>query len=230
MQSEQSHVKSIIKYAVIGASVAGFFYYVPSQKQTLKDTIIYTIIITMTIYIIMNNFNSSEHFDITPNITTDTPPDVIMTPTSSQPLIPESTTPQMPTKSQKQMIKPLAPQFQPKQPTVEEQKTTKETTGSRMEHDVINDDLPYTDYNHLPMAASYKPTDFEYGDSFLPPEKWYPDPPFPPVCVAEKRCPVCPVYTTGTPVDVKEWNQSRKILPPDGINTDYIKDKLNSGR
>ena len=89
--------------------------------------------------------------------------------------------------------------------------------------------MPYTDYHHLPLADNYKPSDFEYGFSFLPPEKWYPTPPFPPVCVSEKRCPICPVFTTGTPVDVKEWNSSSKIMPPDGINIDFIK-KLNAGR
>lgn len=105
----------------------------------------------------------------------------------------------------------------------------KEASGSRAEDDVIISDMPFTDYHHLPLGDTYKPSDFEYGYSFLPPEKWYPTPPFPPVCVSEKRCPVCPVYTTGTPVDVKEWKEASKILPPDGINIDYIK-KLNAGR
>ena len=64
----------------------------------------------------------------------------------------------------------------------------------------------------------------------MPPEKWYPQPPMPPVCVSEKRNNVCPIYTIGTPVDVKEWNASRRIMPNDNINIKYIKDKLNSGR
>lgn len=34
----------------------------------------------------------------------------------------------------------------------------------------LDDDLPYTDYNHLPVAAGYKSHDYEYGYSFLPPE------------------------------------------------------------
>lgn len=106
----------------------------------------------------------------------------------------------------------------------------KEANGSREDDDVALSDLPYTDYHHIPLGDTYKPSEFEYGYSFLPPEKWYPTPPFPPVCVSEKRCPVCPVFTTGTPIDVKEWNTSRKVTQPAGINTKYIKDTLNAGR
>lgn len=95
--------------------------------------------------------------------------------------------------------------------------------------DVLTDEMPYTDYNHLPMADGYDSRDYEYGYSFLPPEKWYPQPPNPPVCVVEKKCPVCPILTTGGPVDMKEWNSSRRITQPDNINVNYVNDKLNSG-
>jgi hypothetical protein len=112
------------------------------------------------------------------------------------------------------------------QPNAEDKKAI----GSRTDDGVIKSDMPYTDYNHIPLGDEYKPSDFEYGYSFLPPEKWYPTPPFPPVCVCEKRCPTYPTYTTGTPVDVKEWQSSSKIMPPDGINTKFIEERLNSGR
>lgn len=46
-------------------------------------------------------------------------------------------------------------------------------------------------------------------------------------CKAEKECPVCPSLTYGYPVNVREFNNVRKILPPDNISIDYIKDKLN---
>lgn len=95
----------------------------------------------------------------------------------------------------------------------------------------LDDELPYSDYNHLPMAAGYKSHDYEYGYSFLPPEKWYPQPPVPPICVSEKRCPVYPGLAGGSKyADVKEWHDSRRITPPDMINIDYVADKLNSGR
>jgi hypothetical protein len=94
----------------------------------------------------------------------------------------------------------------------------------------LDDELPYSDYNHLPVASGYKSRASEYGYSFLPPEKWYPQPPRPPVCVTEKRCPVCPVTADGTPTDVKEFHESRRVTQPDSINTAYINDKLNAGR
>lgn len=98
----------------------------------------------------------------------------------------------------------------------------------------VNNTLPesmdYTDFNHVPVPEDYNKDDFEYGYSFLPPDKWYPQPPFPPMCVTDKRCPVFPVNTIGTPIDVKEWNSSRRITPPDNINTNYVINKLNNGR
>lgn len=96
---------------------------------------------------------------------------------------------------------------------------------SQDESAIIDNEMKYTDYNHVPLGN----LEYEYGYSFMPPANWYPQPPNPPVCVAEKKCPVCPVYTQGAPVDVKEWNQSRRITPPDRINLKYVKDKLNSG-
>lgn len=103
-----------------------------------------------------------------------------------------------------------------------------ERAGSRQDNGIVTNDMSYdTDYNHLPMANGYDSTDYEYGYSYLPPEKWYPTPPFPPICVQEKECPVCPM--TSGPVDMKEWNESLRITPPDNINTRYIQ-KLNAGR
>lgn len=78
----------------------------------------------------------------------------------------------------------------------------------------------YVDYNSMPV--SYDTGSFESGYSFLPPEKWYPVPPHPPVCVTEQKCPVCPVFTNGTDISLKEWNQSRKIMPVDNIHFDGI--------
>ena len=110
------------------------------------------------------------------------------------------------------------------------QNTQTRAVGSRVVDDVITNEMKYsyTDYNTLPISENTG--SFEYGYSFLPPEKWYPVPPNPPVCVTEKSCPVCPIYTEGTNVDLKEWNQSRRITPADQINVNYIQEKLNSGR
>jgi hypothetical protein len=107
-----------------------------------------------------------------------------------------------------------------------------ENEGTRYQKDVASDESEFDnqDYNQLPMGEQVNTGSFEYGYSYLPPEKWFPTPPVPPICVAEKRCPVTPVYTTGVPVDIKEWNSSRRVTQPDRINTKYIKRKLNSGR
>lgn len=102
--------------------------------------------------------------------------------------------------------------------------------NSRRIEGPLDNEMPYTDYNHLPVASGYKSHAYEYGYSFLPPEKWYPQPPRPPVCITEKRCPVMPVFTQGAPADVKEFHSSRRISAPDLISSDYIGDKLNSGR
>lgn len=104
------------------------------------------------------------------------------------------------------------------------------STGSRMENGIISSDMPYTDYNTLPIGAKIdtKVDDFSY--SFLPPDRWYPIPPHPPVCVAEKQCPVCPMNTTGTVVGLKEWGEVSRITPGDQVNSNYINEKLNSGR
>lgn len=104
------------------------------------------------------------------------------------------------------------------------------TVGSRAKDDVMKHETgySYTDFNSLPINNNTG--SFEYGYSMLPPERWYPTPPHPPVCVAEKQCPVCPVFTTGTNVELKEWDQTRRITPPDEINIKMIAEKLNSGR
>lgn len=88
-------------------------------------------------------------------------------------------------------------------------------------------DMGYSDPNSIPVPKSYKSRDYELGYSYIPPEKWYPEPIRPPVCKTEKTCPVCPVYTQGTPIDMKEWDSSRKVLQPDNINIKYIAEKLN---
>jgi len=110
--------------------------------------------------------------------------------------------------------------------------TQKYATGeTRAEAGVMKTDneMQYNDYFIMPIAAEDEGS-FEEGYSMLPPSKWYPVPPHPPVCVTEKKCPVCPVLTSGAPVDLKEWNDSRRITPGDVVNIDYAKDKMNSGR
>lgn len=100
---------------------------------------------------------------------------------------------------------------------------------TRADAGVMKSEVQYTDYNILPVTPEDSRL-YEYGYSYLPPEKWYPTPQHPPICVTEKRSVITPILTTGSPVDMKEWDSSRRITPGDVINIDYARDKLNSGR
>jgi hypothetical protein len=104
------------------------------------------------------------------------------------------------------------------------------SSGSRIEDGILTSEMSYTDYNTLPVGANVdtKLDDFSY--TFLPPDKWYPIPPHPPICVAEKQCPVCPVTTTGTTTNLKEWSEASRVTPGDQINSNYVDGKINSGR
>jgi hypothetical protein len=54
-----------------------------------------------------------------------------------------------------------------------------ETSKTRESEGVIVNETAYTDYNILPVTPEDSRL-YEYGYSFLPPEKWYPVPPNPP--------------------------------------------------
>lgn len=105
------------------------------------------------------------------------------------------------------------------------------SSGSRTRDGVMKEsEARYNVVSYHTVPPNLNKGSFEYGYSFLPPANWYPTPPFPPVCVAEKQCPVCPGYTTGTNVELKEWDSARRITAPDEINVRYVEEKLNSGR
>ena len=103
------------------------------------------------------------------------------------------------------------------------------TDNQRRIEGALDDELVYSDYNHLPVAAGYKSYDYEYGYSYIPPEKWYPQPPRPPICVTDNRSPVCPMVSEKF-ADLKEFHSSRRITGPYQLNRDYVDDKMNSGR
>jgi len=91
----------------------------------------------------------------------------------------------------------------------------------------IDNDMPYSDYNHLPMAAGYKSHDYEYGYSYLPPEKWYPQPAIPPICLTNRPSTVYESLANGTPADVKEFS---RLTGPNNVSTNFVDDRMNSGR
>jgi hypothetical protein len=69
----------------------------------------------------------------------------------------------------------------------------------------------------------------EYGDWYIPPEEWYPPCVKQNKCATNNGCTVQPVYTDGTNVDLREFDNSRKISPPIDINIDYAR-KINGGK
>ena len=91
----------------------------------------------------------------------------------------------------------------------------------------------YIDANSLYVPRDYQYTDDDYGWNFIPPLKWIdlPDQNAPrvPLCVsANGNCRVNASLTIGYPITVKTWNESRKVMGPSHIDTNYIKNHLNT--
>jgi hypothetical protein len=97
-----------------------------------------------------------------------------------------------------------------------------------------NSDWKYNTFNKKNM----KPIgdglqDWKNDYVLLNTDKWAPALNPAPVCKTEKKCPICPNMSAGyakTYSTLKDFNSSRKIMPPDTINVDYINDKLNKGK
>lgn len=87
----------------------------------------------------------------------------------------------------------------------------------------------YPEEMHRPLGEYDKTftNKFDHGFSYLSTDKWRIPVRRPPVCIQEKKCPVCPVQTPGYPLDVKQWNESRRIHQNDILNLEYIRDQLN---
>ena len=111
-------------------------------------------------------------------------------------------------------------------------------TGFIYKDNVITDENIYTfnGFNYMSAHQLFIPTNYktkpeDYGRNYIPPELWYKNNQRLnlPVCVpVNGRCLVQDVPTTGYPIDYVEWHTSRKIMNPDGINTKYIREKLNT--
>jgi hypothetical protein len=99
--------------------------------------------------------------------------------------------------------------------------------------DVDSSDLPYNDYNTpglLPLGAGLQSWKNDYV--LLNTDKWRPAINPIPHCKVEKECPVCPNMSAGYATQystLKDFNKSRKVMPPDNINIDYI-NRLNAGK
>jgi len=99
---------------------------------------------------------------------------------------------------------------------------------------VMNNDMRYnqlTDEQMQPLGSNDITMNNSWENDYvlLNTEKWKVPITSPYKCKQEKECPVCPSLTSGYPINLKDFNNARKIMPPDNINVDYIKDRLNSG-
>lgn len=59
-------------------------------------------------------------------------------------------------------------------------------------------------------------------------DRWAPPARLPTTCKSNDAVNVTPIATVGYPLNLQEFDNSRRILPKDNINLDYIKDRLNN--
>lgn len=98
-----------------------------------------------------------------------------------------------------------------------------------------NHDMNYSIYTKEETAPLGSFTDdftnnFTHGFSNLATDKWRPPQYDNSICKIEEKCNTCENDFEGYPVDVTNWDQTRKILPRDNININYLRDKLNGGK
>ena len=91
-------------------------------------------------------------------------------------------------------------------------------------------DMNYNIYKDITPLGKY--TDdfnnkFINGNDYLNTDKWKVPTYEPPLCKLEEQCDECD-ENNDYPLNVSQWNNSRKILQRDNINIDYINDNLNS--
>jgi hypothetical protein len=100
--------------------------------------------------------------------------------------------------------------------------------------EIIDNEMEYSQNKNISKSIGAEADkayhDYEYGYSFMPPSLWAPYWEKPPVCECQKRCPTQPVYTSGSYADLKEVDDSRRVMGADAINIPYIQNKLNSGK
>lgn len=243
MNSDLSY--KLLKYFSSGVIMFAVFKYVPKEPMADKDILLITVIAILlmavfeNLYLIYFKEQSNEQYNSNKQCGSQCikpiehmgsiPPQVNM-----PPLPPTYTPPPIHTPPDLPIIQDhsLENATNVSNPTISQEEHTMEniTKNEDGSYDIKpnknnNDDVGenpynYSDYNKLP--SNINEGTFEYGYSFLPPKNWYPVPPHPPVCVTEKKCPVCPVYTNGSNVDLKEWDASRRISPPDQTTAKYI--------
>ena len=222
-----TNVNKIVSHVVVILIIYLLLRVIPKTPLENRDIVIATISLYI-IFVIVNM--TKEHLTETPNLinTQPMPPQQPMPPHPTVPTVEECNTCKVDLKNNEDVKKiasdegMIAYTYEPKYKYPH--------NGSRMQDGIITTEMSYTDYNTLPLGANVNSQNSDFSYSFLPPDKWYPVPPHPPVCITEMKCPVCPVSSDSSTVDLKEWNDARRVTPGDAVNTKYLNEKLNSGR
>lgn len=96
-----------------------------------------------------------------------------------------------------------------------------------MVKDALYGDMKYHQGNPDDFQPVIKREDDEWdptGYSIVNPKLWRPVDPTIRDIYQENKCPVCPSMTTGYPVNVMEFDESRYVIGSDNISLDYIKE------
>jgi hypothetical protein len=112
------------------------------------------------------------------------------------------------------------------------QKMLDKKTSEKYDEDNDMNYSIYTGEENLPLGSYNKDFNngFEHGHSHLATFKWRPPQYDNSICKLDDHCDTCENDFEGHPVDVSKWNYTRKILPRDNINVNYLRDKLNHGK
>jgi hypothetical protein len=246
-------LRKIISVSILLLGIYYLLSVVPKNKVDDRDKLIITLVL-FVVYLLYDNLFTNNKENLDPDMGSEMPPVPPMPPVPSMPSMPS-----MPPAPSMPPTPPMNIQMVEDIPKIDECTTCKvdlsdhenvkkianehdnlahsftptrryPSVGSRMENGIMTNEMPYTDYNTLPIGAGIdsKVDDFSY--TFLPPDRWYPIPPHPPVCIAEKQCPVCPISSSSEVATLKEWGEASRVTPGDQVNTTYLEEKLNSGR
>ena len=109
--------------------------------------------------------------------------------------------------------------------TVTKKSNTIENYGSMYNGNVsnsYNEDATFTNQLLKPLGENGNGLTNEWDHDYilLNTDKWAPALNPPPVCKAEKTCPVCPSLTTGYPLMLRDFDSTRRITAP--INADIV--------
>jgi hypothetical protein len=229
--------KHLFKYIIFGVIIYLLLTYIPKQPLDIPNqTIMFIIALTSFIIIdlIVNyqkmKFYLAKYIWKTQNLQngnlngscncsmekfTETQPVPPIIPEIQQPItVPVIATPQQVIPSQ-----PIIPSVQSNTNV-----PTKEAETSEMKYTELPPEM------HQPLGT-YDNTftnDFDHGYTYLNTDKWSVPMRRPPVCIQEKECPVCPTFTTGTNMELKDFPMT--VNYPEKINVNYIQDKMNKMR